>query len=406
MELEDLITSFKSANQSLRKRALALGVLMIIAVGLRFAETARSEKVSNLLTYQSALASIADLPDSTFRALIDGNTDLEKEYFPMTDFNQEMVFHYRLMEKIRLNNYGREPLILEINDIDKKILDENRQQSISLLGLTIPLEPVAHLSLIFVLIVFHDFTQIMVIRNQVYRRISHQKLSQWKLGTEFFGFYFSGNNSTLKFIRFTSSLITGVFVLCPIVTSYFMMYVNNSQNSIWLILNITCFLIIVIDSVLIFYVENIAGFRYFSNFYLGRHSASASKMVAIWAISISFFIVTNLGLSIALIQDLGYPGVEYLLMTTVPPVALFFVLIAAKKNPSKIIRALRTCLLMINLFLVVVSIRAFSIAYRLTKFEIHEVKENVIVVTIFCLVYSFIYMRFFMHGKKASRKRS
>ena len=81
MELEDLITSFKSANQSLRKRAITLGVLMILAIALRYSENIRYKKVYDLLVYQENLEQVKGLPDSTFRAVVDGEWELQKRYF-------------------------------------------------------------------------------------------------------------------------------------------------------------------------------------------------------------------------------------------------------------------------------------------------------------------------------------
>ncbi|MNV02957.1 hypothetical protein D3C71_931980 [compost metagenome] len=405
MEFEDLIASFKSANQSLRKRAIALGVLMTLAIALRYSENIRFEKVFNLKEYQYSLERIAVLPDSTFRLVVDGDTDLEKEYFSLNELDSENGYHYRLFEKIRLNNYQRELVIKAMDEVDQKIENYNQQQSIGILGLTIPLEPVAYLSLVFVLIVFHDFTQIIIVRNQIYRKIREQNLSRWKLGFEFFGFYNQSNNSTLKFLRFTSSLITGVLIVCPLITSYLMMDLNNSNNVFLFLLNIVCFLLIVIDTIIIFHTENIGNFRYFCNFYLGRHNVGTFEMRMIWGFPLSLMVSVNLALSAILIGTLGTPGIVYCLMSLVPPVFLFFSLIYTQKNPTKRNRAIRSGLLVLNIFLVFITFRCFSIIDRITGHDIDKLGEGFVGILLCCLAYSSIYRWFFMDGKKTRKLR-
>lgn len=406
MELDNLITSFKSANQSLRKRAIALGILMILAIALRYSENTRYKKVIGLMDYQYALEQVAELPDSTFRMLINGDWELEKKYF-LSELNTETAFHYSLFKQIKLNNYKRDLIIEEIANIDQKIENCNQQQSIGLLGMTIPLEPVAYLSLIFVLIVFHDFTQIMIIRNRIYRRIRGRNLSQWELGFEFFGFHIETNNSTLKFLRFTSSLIIGVLVTCPLITSYLMMDLNNSNNSFLFFLNLICFLLIIVDTIILFHVENIGNFRYFCNFFLGRHNISRLKMIFFWACSLSLILVVNIALGAVLISEHGMAGVWFCLMNVVPPVSLFLALIYTQKNPTKKNRAVRAGLILLNVFWIFITYRSLAIFDRLldSEHEIDELAQGFFVIIIFCLVYSFVYIKFFMDSKRIVKNR-
>lgn len=404
-ELNNLIESFRSANQSLRKRAIALGVLMILAIALRYSENVRFTKVSNLVDYQYGLEQIAVLPDSTFRAVIDGDWELEKKYFYAYGQNGEELTRYRLFETVKLNDYDRKLVKEAITEIDQRIESYNEQQSIGILGLAIPLEPVAYLSLVFVLVLFHDFTQIIIVRNQIYRRIRGQNLFEWKLGVEFFGFYNPDNNSTLKFMRFTSSIITGVLITCPLVTSFLMMSINNSNSLFLFLLNIVCFLLIVIDTMIIFHTENIAGARYFANFYLGRHNTSKFKMRFVWGFPLALILSINLGVGMLFIEEFGLSGIVYCLMSLVPPIPLFFALVLTQKNPTKRNRAIRTGLLLLNVFWILVTVFVLSTIHKLTGHKIDKLGEVLVVAIFLCALYAFIYMKFFMDGKRTKRKR-
>jgi len=205
MEVEKLIESFKSANQSLRKRAIAIGILMLIAIALKYSEQVRYDRVVALIDYEYSLETISKLSDSNFRNAINGDGP---QYF--SEFNVENAGRYRLFDKVKADNYQRTLVSQAIDDIEQEYERLNEAKSIGLFGMTIPLEPVIYLSLIFVLVIFHDFAQIIILRNQVYRRIRKVNTRSGELGFEFFGFYNHSRSPGSTFLRLVSSLITFV----------------------------------------------------------------------------------------------------------------------------------------------------------------------------------------------------
>lgn len=404
MEAEKLIESFKSANQSLRKRAIALGILMILAVALSYSESERFKKVSDLTEYLFSLEQLSRLPDSSFQKMIDDEWEFSSKYYSLFPENGEMYANSRLFEKVKYNNYDRKLIFSVIEEIDQKIESCNEKQSIGILGLTIPLEPVAYLSLVFVLIMFHDFTQIIIVRNQIYRRIRGQKLPHWKLGFEFFGFYNPGKNASLKYLRFTSSLITVVLIICPLVTCFLMTNINNSNSFFLFLINIICLILIVIDTVIIFYTENIAGFRYLSNLYLGKHNTGKLKLRLIWATPLLFMLTVNLGLGFAIMDEFFMSGILYCFMSFIPPSLLYYSLVVTQKKPTKRNRAFRTGSLLLNLFWIFSTVYALFSTARFSENRLDELGLTLIAAIFLCLLYSLIYMKFFMVRRRWDRK--
>lgn len=274
MDNEKLIGSFKASNQSLRKRVVTIGVLMILAIGLRYSEDKRLETVTELMDYQYKLKTIIEFSDSTFRKTIDRDSKEYAQAFldddELFDSNGEELAHLDLFEKIKFERYDKKIMRDGIEAIDTKIEQLNEDKSINILGVSVPIEPISYITLIFVFILFHDFTQIIIYRNQVYQKITEGNISKLELGFEFFGLYNGENGLLSKFLRITSSIIVGVFVLCPLATSLIMINLTNIYSDILVVINLICFFLIVIDTGIIFYSENLLNFRFISHLFFGK----------------------------------------------------------------------------------------------------------------------------------------
>lgn len=395
MEVEKLIESFKSANQSLRKRAITIGILMIIAIALGFSEKTRSEHISELLEYEYGLDTISRLPDSSFRQVINGGG---QEYF--AEYTSENVMRFHLFNKVKNNDYQKSIITTAIDEIIGKIKEYNKDQSIAILGMTIPLQPVAYVSLILVLIVFHDFTQIIIFRNQVYRRIRKRNLRPWELGFEFFGFYHNTINPGLTFLKFISTIITSFLILCPAFTGYLMLDLNDSNNGYLSLLNIICFILIVIDTLIIFHTENILNFRYLCNRYLGKHNIPLGTMKVIWGGPILVILALDLITSIVLYDLHGMLGAYYFIMRLIPAVPLYFFLNLAYHSPTKINRVIRLGLILINIFWVYVCFHEVLEVHNWTMPRIWLLANFLFFTILFSSIFSFIYMIFLMSPKR------
>jgi hypothetical protein len=344
------------------------------------------------LNYQFTLEDINKLPDSTFQKVISGDN---LKYFPYNHFNSANMEHTHLFEKIKSDSFKRTLIEQAIDDIDKKVEDQNKEKSISILGLNIPIKPVNYVAMLIILILFHDFAQVIIYRNQIHRKIRRFKVPDWKLGFEFFGFYNNSNSAAYKFLGFTSSIIAGVLIICPLITSILILGLNNF-DVFFSILNIVCFSLIIIDTVIIFYIENIWNFRFYSNRYLGKHNTDKTTMRMIWMFPILFVSALHLGIATALDTPSKLVNILYFILCCAPLVLLYLSLEKTYSNPTNLNRSIRAGVLIINLFWI---FTMFHNAFTFEKWEYYQLQDvfyMLIIVSIVSACTSFVYMRYFM----------
>lgn len=398
-DIEKIITAFKEANQSLRKRAITLGILMVLTLGLTYTESTRLETVTDLLDYQYQLKEINKLQDTAFQRVVNGDNE---KYFPLLRSSMAGLERIRLFEKVRFASYDKKIIEDAIDNIDSRIEDLNKEKAINIFGLNIPIRPVTYVSLLILLVLFHDFTQIIIYRNQIYRRIRGLKIPRWKLGFELFGFYHSTNNPSLKFLRFTSSIISGVLTILPLITSFMLLGIDNHSNSTVLsIMNIICFAIIVIDTVIILYTENVWNFRFYANRFLGHYPISRRQMRYVWLFPM--FPIISLELSICSVLDTPSPTINvlYFVLGIVPLALLYFSLEKTHDTPTKFWRAIRAGLLIVNAFWAYALVNNAFKEY--TTWNYHEIEYFAGFFVVSCLisiVIAFIFISYFSDTAK------
>lgn len=403
IDTEKLIESFKASNQSLRKRVISIGVLMILTISLRYSENVRFTTVIELVTYQSKLEEIIDLPNDEFRKVINGNI---KDYFvgsTRVALNDTEIEYRQLFSRVKYSDYQKSVFQEGIDDAINRVNEINKGESIGIIGLNVPIEPVTYLSLIFILILFHDFAQIIIYRNRVFRQIRRRKVPYWKLGFEFFGFYNNTSDSRLNFLKLTTSIITGALVLCPIITSFLMLDFYQTNNPLVTIFNIFCFILIIVDTVLIFHYENIWNFRYYCNLYLGRYNISKWKMRLIWILSMAPILWINIALVTMNMGDeifYKYLSIIFFLLFSLPIILLFIFLNITFDKPTNRNRSIRSGLIVLNIFWVYAIIKEFIF---FLKWGSHNIEMGVSILFftfIFSIVYSVIYGKYFMNRKQ------
>lgn len=394
IDIEKLIESFKASNQSLRKRAIGIGVLMILTIALTYSENVRYDHISDLLDYQYKLEEISELPDSAFQTVING--DDNEKYFDSWSLNSEELAHTRLFQKIKMDGYQRTLIQQEIDNLDQKMEETNKNESIGIVGLNVPIEPITYVSLILVLILFHDFAQIIIYRNQIHRKIRKYNIPYWKLGFEFFGFYNDTKNPSVKFLRLTSSMIVTALVLSPLATSFLMTNFNHTNSSFLSILNVICFTLIIIDTIIILHIENILNFRFFSNRYLGKHNFSKGKMQIIWIAPMLFILMVNIMISTSIMSVTSLICGLFFLFNLIPMILLYIFLNITFDRPNNINRSIRSGLLVLNVFWIYVLVNT---AVHVEEWRWHSIEniQNVLIVgLITCSVYSWIYFKYFI----------
>lgn len=401
MEPNNLIDAFKAANQSLRKRAITIGVLMMIAVALRYSENKRMEKVLDLLQYECYLDAVYRLPENTFKKLINGEEEVHLECLPPISGEDDGY----LFEKIKMADYKRGLLLTAITETEREIDNFNKEQSIGILGITIPFEPVAYLSLVFILIIFHDFTQVFVFRNQVYRRIQKGIKHPWELGIEFFGFYHNRKNPGVRFLKFASVIITSALILCPALTGYLMLQLNPFRNNTFTIINLLCFVIIVIDTLIIFHTENILNFRYACNWYLGKHNTDMWMVKWSWFMTLLLMLTFGLGIGWAVYMNYGAIGIYISLLGLIPPIPLYIFLRITHKRPTVLHRSIRAGLLVLNVFWLYTLLHDLLLLDEWTFYAVERLGAVLFFATLFSAVFALAYGKRFISQRTRRNRR-
>ncbi len=388
-EIEKIINLFKEANQNLRKRAISIGILLIISISLTYTETRRLEDVMSLINYQYKLKEINSLSDSAYIQVIEGDND--KYFPPASNNNYEYI---RLFERVKFNKFDRTLIEKAIDDAESKIEEVNKGNSINIIGLNIPLGPVTYMGVVIILILFHDFTQIITFRNQIQRKIRKFKIPDWELGFELFGSYNNKKDPAFIFLRLISSMISGILIICPLITSFLILELNNSNSDLLSFLNIFCFSVIITDTVIILYTENVWNFRFYSNIFLTKRTKYKSKKRMIWLTPMILLCSIHIGIATAISSSILI-SILYFMLVCLPLILLFVFLERTYENPTKSNRIIRAALLIVNVFWIYIM---FSSAFGFNEWGYDKIQLllNIFFIALgISLCVSFIYIKYF-----------
>lgn len=401
-ERDSLISSYKESNKSLRKRAVSIGILMILVVAFKYNTATKNEKSSELINYQYSLETICQLPDSLYRAVIcDTN---ENQYFNWNTISVVNLEHIRLFRRVKNNNFQRSIIEEEIDNIGLRIKEADREESIALLGFNIPVEPITYLALVLILILFHDFTQTFIYRSRLTRSIRRCKLKDWEFGFELFGGETEMKKNTIsKYTYLISTIIILSVILSPIVSSYLMLDYNYTDSYFLFGLNIFCFIVVIADSLIILYTDNLLNIRYFANTMLGRYNTTTKTLRWYWFTLCTTIVLINMNL--ALDFNLHYEIFQikalFFLFNFIPAFALFLCSFLIRKNTSKIFRSIRAGLILLNVFCLSFVIDESFYVNSLSIDNLYEMWNMFIIATIACACYVFLY-RFYLIDKSKS----
>lgn len=389
---EKLIDAFKQANKNLRTRIIQVGVLTILAIGFLYLENQRMKSVTALMNYQSKLEKVNELSDSVFKRVVDNDGD---EYFHVLFSDGVELERLALFYKIRHNNYDRKIFNDAIFQIENRIDEINTDKSVSLLGIEIPVEPIFWISFLIMLVLFHDFTQVILYRKKIYRKIHELNIPDWQLGFELFGFFDTSNTTSASFVRFTSSFIVGLMILCPSITSLMMLKLPvRHSDEILSFINVLFMILILADTIIILYAENVWGFRTSSDLFLGKTSSKRIKTKSIWRIttgSVCFFYllgaIDNSNYSIAF-------RMLFFVLCVAPIVLLYISLQKVELNGNLTWKAVRAAMLIVNIcWFAHVVLMDSQRKYTIEDFE--YIIESMIILIGASSIVSVLYIKYF-----------
>lgn len=399
-EIASLLSNFKEANKTLRSRAITIGVLFLIIIGLRYSESERLTSVLGLSGYQYQLEKIMELKDTAFKRVIDGD---KEQYFPITKSCYSYEYQ-NVFKKIQYNNYDKKILLDYIVSIDAQMDKLNENKSVNILGFSIALTPLCYVFFFLMLIIFHDFTQTILYRKKTYHQLKKLNTQDWKFGNELFGFFEESDKPSLRFVRFISSFITSCFIVIPFINSMLLLNYNAIGSSdfaeLLIPLNIVCIIIISLNTLIIFYSENILNIKYLAKIILGNYASLAKNQRLIWIMTLAFPAVIFFEDAINYYMATVSLKIGMLIIHFFSLVTLYFILIKCKSSPTKFYRGVRAFLLIFNfIWLYFVMFQSSPNYYIKTVRDLSYI-DSIFYMWLFfafiAFVISVIYTRFYM----------
>lgn len=402
-DLNDLVSSFKEVNKTLRKRAITIGILMFLSIGLTYMEYSRLNGVYDLLIYQEKLEKINELDTTAFKKVIDEDG---LEYFHWDDRCSSCYEHTTLFRKIKAENYSKTIFVNAIERIDEQIDQLNKDKYFNIVGFSISLEPINYVFFLFMLVLFHDFTQLLLYRDDIYRKIKRLHVPTWKLGFELFGSYTPVSNSSSIFVRFISSVITSLFILCPFITGILMISLRTNVDNILLdIVNLACFVFIIIDTLIIFYNRS-RKFRFWGNFLLGNYNTSLPFLKKVWLIILCAFTIILMDESfLSTKADFGVK-LFYFIMNLSPFISLFFVLVKCYHSPNKFWQGVRSGLMILSFTWLCLIITRTNYNNFFSQSNLEDLFGAFILISFVSGLIALFYIRFFQVNKSKTHKQS
>lgn len=386
---ELLLQSLQRTNRLLRQRAIIIGVLMIIAWGVLQASKSDYDKSIKYYEYIVLLEHFKETKD--LKKFIEADS-LRPLYFIID--TEELYF------KIEKANYtDRTPIVEAIATIKQLRNEFNKgNKTINIFGLDVPIKPWLYLSPLIILILFHDFTETIFYRKTLQQKAESTDIEDWEKGPELFGFHsYKKRNAESAFLQAISTILIVLFLLCPLITSVlFIIQVfgnyhysdEGKPGSFLMIVSWGCFFIVMIDTILIFYHENILNFKKTIDLLAGQlYAGDGIKTRPMEARIITIVLLLLLQLIVILPSvfeaDLFMIIVYYLLV--IFSVGILYISLAKSDNNTynKYWKAIRFWAVLINTFWVLVFL---FVILNFKTFHTNDIKELTSLFVIFSFV--------------------
>jgi hypothetical protein len=365
-----LITLYQSTSKLLRNRAIFMGTLFIIMVGLfRTVESNTQKRWAYYhVKYDMRCIVESDSMLATFDSVLYGS--LMNEHYYNSGFSSER-FNLLRYELSKSNFKDPAPIyavIRELDTLEDAIGDKLENYQISVLGFTTSIAYWIYLSPIILLLLYHDFTMKIFYRRGLREKLKKLNVAGWKLGAELFGFEFdSGDTPVNRFIKIITSVFVSTLLLLPLIPALYGVYFYMNETSaedfspalifiLWL-----CPLIISIDIILVYYVENLLAVRHVTAFFAKILGARATITAAVLSGIYSFSIFALLTFVSHFEYEYGFIdyglAVTLLITLSILPFSIYHL---AKKWPNKWFRAGRIVGRVLNAYWTFICISFFG----------------------------------------------
>lgn len=277
-----LVEQLQVTNQLLRRQAIMIGLISFIALALMDLSQAQWDRNQALFHKIQLLENLRDAKD--LRKHVETNWR-EIDSALMHDLDTDA-----LLFELKQDNYSdRTPIVEAISQLKEKRratwgISEN---TVSIMGVDIPIAFWFYLVPFIILLLFHNFTQIVQYRGNLIRKLGI--IEDWKQGPYLAGFrQHPQTDAWGRYLQIISSFIAIGFLLFPLLVSFLFVMASYSLTTdferagtdIILALNWLCLCLLATDVLLILYQENILKFRSTLTWFTGTNSADSNDRIS------------------------------------------------------------------------------------------------------------------------------
>jgi hypothetical protein len=276
---DTLIQNLQQANRLIRSRAVILTFFLILMMGFSLSIKQEDQELQALNRGYDRLLRLFT-PDSmkviltrdSLKYLSDGN--LIGPYMSV-----EVLYDQLKRDSFK----NTQPLYVAVNELDTELREKKQEQqkaTVSIGGFSTPIRPIMILAPILLLLLYHDFSIIMLYRRKLEQKMIERKIDIWKVGPETVGHYmleFLPNR--LKHIKVLWGIIQMVILFLPVLPAIYFCLYSVMQYQITggvFIINLICCFLIFIDFLVVLDSENILGLRDVSMVFSGKRPSDAT----------------------------------------------------------------------------------------------------------------------------------
>ncbi|MDO6431559.1 hypothetical protein Q4E93_13220 [Flavitalea sp. BT771] len=401
---DQLLSTIKTTDISLRKRAVIIGVLTLVAWGLL--QSYRISENKNFI-YVVDVELLEQFKNSgTPKNFIEADS-LE----PLYDIIDKDAIYYKVAKSGYVDKDAIVEAITEVKNLRRSV--QNDEKTIGILGLNAPFTPWLFISPFILLILFHDLSEQIFHRKSLLANIQTSAGGDWEKSIPFMGFHsYSRKDGESKFLQYISTLLVCAFLCCPLITCILLVdqvfgidYAGHSKPNVFFrTWGYICTSIIATDTILIFYSENIIKFKYAVDLLSGKtgntstHMKNKMQNMRIW---VGFFLLLLQSMVAAALGEASIDSIIlYFTVILFCHTMLFLSMWKSNQYPTSTAwKTIRMWAIFTNLFLVFIAFRVLSLLKFLSSSNISGILSEWAVISLIAAVLApLIYKKFIKEG--------
>jgi len=275
IDKEEIIQALQNSNNALRQKALIIFLFLISAFGIYRLYDSQIVENEKLFDKILLLDKMKDAPD--LKKYIEDNRDMISMEFMHTIIDGDALIY--ILEQ---NNYMDRTAVVEaitkINEQRTKLF--NNDGTINIIGISIQISSLLSVWPFVLAFFFQHLTHVVYFRKKLVTRMQELGIESYKLGIDFL------SNSRVKekttvgnYLKLISSAITGFFLIVSLFAALFLVgfFMKDLHSVVLTALSCACFLVILIDILIIIYEEDIMRLGYIIDFVSGNGDSTLKE---------------------------------------------------------------------------------------------------------------------------------